>query len=103
VLLAGMARGESARDLSLKLEQFVLGGGQGMGDSVRSKAMRLARTEINNSYWEARRMSSELSPVVEGIKWELSATSRMGRLRLPVKTGSVWPGGGCLSAGVATA
>ena len=73
VLLAGMARGESARDLSLKLEQFVLGGGQGMGDSVRSKAMRLARTEINNSYWEARRMSSELSPVVEGIKWELSA------------------------------
>ena len=73
VLLAGMARGESARNLSLKLEQFVLGGGQGMGDSVRSKAMRLARTEINNSYWEARRMSSELSPVVEGIKWELSA------------------------------
>ena len=73
VLLAGMARGESARDLSLKLEQFILGGGQGLGDSVRSKAMRLARTEINNSYWEARRMSSELSPVVEGIKWELSA------------------------------
>ena len=73
VLLAGIARGESARNLSLKLEQFVLGGGQGMGDSVRSKAMRLARTEINNSYWEARRMSSELSPVVEGIKWELSA------------------------------
>jgi hypothetical protein len=73
VLLAGVARGESARDLSLKLEQFVLGGGQGMGDSIRSKAMRLARTEINNSYWEARRMSSELSPVVQGIKWELSA------------------------------
>ncbi len=73
VLLAGIARGESARDLSLKLEQFVLGGAKGLGDSVRSKAMRLARTEINNSYWEARRMSSELSPVVEGIKWELSA------------------------------
>jgi len=72
VITAGIARGQSARSMSNQLSQFVLGGGVGMGQSLKTKTMRLARTEINNSYWEASRASSEQSPVVKGIKWELS-------------------------------
>jgi hypothetical protein len=34
--------------------------------------MRLARTEINNAYWESARRASIESPVVKGIRWELS-------------------------------
>ena len=72
VITAGIARGQSARSMADQLSQFVLGGGVGMGQSLKTKTMRLARTEINNSYWEASRASSEQSPVVKGIKWELS-------------------------------
>ena len=73
VVLSGIARGQSARDMSNQLSQFMLGGGTGMGTSVRAKAMRLARTEINNAYWESARRASIESPVVKGIRWELSA------------------------------
>jgi len=72
VITSGIARGQSARSMSNQLSEFVLGGGVGMGQSLKTKTMRLARTEINNSYWEASRASSEQSPVVGGIKWELS-------------------------------
>jgi len=72
VVLSGIARGQSAAEMSNQLSQFMLGGGTGMGTSVQAKAMRLARTEINNAYWESARRSSAQSPVVKGIKWELS-------------------------------
>jgi len=72
VITAGIARGQPAEEMSNQLSEFVLGGGVGMGQSLKTKTMRLARTEINNSYWEASRASSEQSPVVKGIKWELS-------------------------------
>ena len=72
VVLSGIARGQSARDMSNQLSQFMVGGGTGMGTSVRAKAMRLARTEINNAYWESARRASIESPVVKGIRWELS-------------------------------
>jgi len=72
VVLSGIARGQSARDMSNQLSQFMLGGGTGMGTSVRAKAMRLARTEINNAYWESARRASIESPVVGAIKWQLS-------------------------------
>ena len=72
VVLSGIARGQSARDMSNQLSKFMLGGGTGMGTSVRAKAMRLARTEINNAYWESARRASIESPVVKGIRWELS-------------------------------
>ena len=72
VVLSGIARGQSAAEMSNQLSQFMLGGGTGMGTSVQAKAMRLARTEINNAYWESARRSRAQSPVVKGIKWELS-------------------------------
>ena len=71
-VLSGIARGQSAKAMSDQLTQFILGGGTGMGTSVQAKAMRLARTEINNAYWESARRSSDQSPVVGAVKWQLS-------------------------------
>jgi hypothetical protein len=43
-----------------------------MGQSIASKAMRLAQTEINVAYHEASIVSAQNSAVVKGMKWELS-------------------------------
>lgn len=91
-VLAGIARGESARDLSVRLRGFVLGSDiftgaelldlrrirglamRKLGTSIKAKAIRLARTEIATAAWEASRRSADMSPLVKGIRWRLSAT-----------------------------
>jgi len=71
-VLSALARGQSATSLAEDLQKFVLGGSEGMGQSVAYKAFRLARSEINNAYHESRRLSAIASPVVAAMEWKLS-------------------------------
>ena len=72
---AAIAGGQSARDLAKDLEAHLLGGkGAGVGGSVRSKTMTLARTEINVAYWESSALSAAQSNIVAGQRWNLSAS-----------------------------
>lgn len=45
-----------------------------IGLSVNAKAKRIARTEAANASWEAHRLAADESPIVAGLKWNLSAT-----------------------------
>lgn len=75
---AAIARGQSAGQLAQELEQWLTEPEVGaktsvhMGPSVNYKAQRLARTEINNAYGEAQRLSAQESSVVQGQMWQLS-------------------------------
>jgi hypothetical protein len=72
---AAIARGQSARDLAKDLEAHMLGGkGAGPGGSMRARAMRTARTEINVAYWESNALSAAQSNIVAGQRWNLSAS-----------------------------
>jgi len=44
-----------------------------LGSSLRFRSERLARTEIANAYHEAERRSAARSPIILGLKWNLSA------------------------------
>jgi len=44
-----------------------------LGHSIKYKAERLIRSEVGSATWEAGRLSALESPVVLGIKWNLSA------------------------------
>ena len=44
-----------------------------LGSSLRFRSERLARTEIANAYHEATRRSAASSPIIKGLKWNLSA------------------------------
>ena len=44
-----------------------------LGSSLRFRSERLARTEIANAYHEANRRSATRSPIISGLKWNLSA------------------------------
>lgn len=88
---AGIARGQSATEIGRGVRQFVLGSDalteseladlrtvrgverRLLGTSIKAKAQRLARSEIANSAWEAGLQSAEQSPIVKGIKWNLSS------------------------------
>lgn len=84
IISTGIARGRSALDMARELKAFVLGGRSlsdvermaiGVkGRNISYEALRLARTEINNAYWDAHELAAEQSPVVKGLKWNLSAT-----------------------------
>lgn len=76
-IAAGIARGQSAKSLGLDLEKHVLGGKGAGGMSVRAKAERLARTEINTAYWEASALSAASSSIVEGQRWNLSTSHKL--------------------------
>lgn len=87
-ITAALARGQASIRLSSEVSQsleenlrrFVLGTGPGeppKGGSIRYKATRLARTEINNAYWEANVLTAHASPVVEAQVWQLSARHRI--------------------------
>jgi len=75
---AALARGQSAGRLAQELEQWLRDPELGaktsihMGPSVNYKAQRLARTEINNAYWETTALSAQESPIVEAQMWQLS-------------------------------
>ena len=71
---AAIARGQSAKDLAKTLEAHVLGGPGAGGMSVKAKAMRTARTEISVAYWESSSLSAAQSQIVEGQRWNLSAS-----------------------------
>ena len=89
-VLSAIARGTSADELALRLRGYLIGESglsaqevtdwrlasraarRNLGHSILYKAKRLARTEINNAYWEAGRLSAQSSPVVLGILWNLS-------------------------------
>ncbi len=76
-----IARGQSASSLARDLEQFLIGGGakdtkvrlQG-GPPVSYKAARIARSEINNAYWDTQVLSSHESAVVNAQLWQLSGS-----------------------------
>lgn len=72
IVSTGIARGQSAWSMAKELQEKYMGGGK----HVSYEALRLARTEINNAYWDAHEMAAEQSPVVKGLKWNLSATHR---------------------------
>lgn len=88
ILASGMARGESAVNMSKRLRQYLLNSEitpnvswtTGVQPSVTGKgsihynALRLARTEINNSYRETLVVSSDTNPIILGVKWNLSTS-----------------------------
>lgn len=90
IVNAGIAEGRSAVELSKDVKQYLLEpdlskhpewrwttritksvSGRG---TIHYQALRLARTEINNAYFEARVRSAKASPVVESVKWILSGS-----------------------------
>jgi hypothetical protein len=88
IITAGIARGQSAVNLSRDLQEFLLEpmltpgttwttaikpsiSGRG---TVHYNALRLARTEINNSYREALILANQANPIVLGVKWNVSAS-----------------------------
>lgn len=88
ILTAGIARGQSAVDMSMELKRFLVDStikpGKtwkvGVKNSVTSNgtvhynALRLAITEINNSYREAQVINNKRSPVTNGLRWHLSGS-----------------------------
>lgn len=90
-VIGGISRGQSATEIGRGIRQFILGSealtkseladlrtvkgveARKLGTSIKAKAQRLARSEIANSGWEANRLSAEQSPIVSGIKWNLSS------------------------------
>lgn len=45
-----------------------------LGSSLRHRSERLARTEIANAYHEAQIRAAQRSPIIAGMKWNLSAS-----------------------------
>lgn len=66
---SGIARGLSAREMAAEVRKYVLPSTPG---GASYAAMRLARTELNNSYHAASAAYYEDNPFVEGMKWNLS-------------------------------
>ncbi len=77
-----MANGTSAVELSRNVSEFLLQPGPawttGITRSVTGRgslaynALRLARTEINQGYRQAHILLANRSPLVEGVRWNLS-------------------------------
>jgi hypothetical protein len=86
VVAAAVARGESAIELSKDIQKFLVSSEVTPGTSwttaikksktgagtINYNALRLARTEINNSYREALVLSNHENPITLGVKWNLS-------------------------------
>lgn len=91
IVTAGVARGQSAVNMSKDIRAFLIDPRITPGVSwttaikksktgngtIHHNALRLARTEINNSYREALIQSNENSPMVKGVKWNLSAAHKI--------------------------
>lgn len=89
-VLRGAAQTKSISDIAKDLRPFILGadaltpdeltdlrrirGRQALklGHSIKYKTERLVRTEIMQAAWEAGRRSADASPIVAGVKWNLS-------------------------------
>jgi len=88
ILASGIARGQSAVNMSKQLKQYLrdpsvhpgVSWTTGVKKSVTGRgtihhnALRLARTEINNTYRETMARANARSPVTNGLKWNISAS-----------------------------
>ena len=88
VLSSGVARGQSAVDMSKELRRYLIDPEITPGTSwttgvsksvtgegtIHSRALTLARTEINNSYRESLVLANDLNPITLGVKWNLSGS-----------------------------
>jgi hypothetical protein len=68
---SGIARGLSAREMAAEVRRFILPNVRG---GVSYAAMRLGRTELNNSYHSASVAYWSDSPFVPGMQWNLSGS-----------------------------
>ena len=77
-VMAGIARGQSANSLARDVEEYLVGGRRGAkGSRIAYQAKRLARTEINNAYWESTTVSAHQSRVVSAQMWQLSGRHKV--------------------------
>lgn len=67
----GLAQNRSAKEIAQGVRGFITPTTPG---GVNYAAMRLARTEINNSFHAVNVRNYDRSPFVEAVKWELSAS-----------------------------
>lgn len=91
ILTAGIARGQSAVDLSKSLQEFLLNPTLTSGTTwttaikpsvsgrgtINYNALRLARTEINNTYRETLILSNEANPITLCVHWNLSVSHKI--------------------------
>jgi len=68
---SGIARGLSAREMAAEVRRYILPTTPG---GASYAAMRLSRTELNNSYHSASTAYWQDSPFVTGMKWNLSSS-----------------------------
>lgn len=68
---SALARGLSAREFASEVRQFIRPDTPG---GARYASMRLARTEINNSFHLAQKTDLAARPWVTGVKWNLSGS-----------------------------
>ncbi len=88
IIIRAISTGESAASTARTLRNFaksplsladrkdlrrLRGTMRRLGSSLRFRSERLARTEIANAYHEATRRSAASSPIIKGLKWNLSA------------------------------
>lgn len=87
IISSGISRGQSAVNMAKDLRQYLIepeitdstSWTTGVKKSVTGNgtinynALRLARTEINNSYREALVIANEKNPIMLGMRWNLSA------------------------------
>lgn len=81
---AAISKGTSAVELSKSVRQFLFQPGPAWTTGIKASvtgrgsmaynALRLARTEINNAYKTAQTLQAQNSPLVVGIKWNLSGS-----------------------------
>ena len=83
---AGVARGQSGVEMAKELRRFLVDPSITPGTSWTTKvrksvhgkgtlnynAVRVVKTEVNNSYREAHVLSAVKNPLIKGVKWNLS-------------------------------
>jgi hypothetical protein len=88
IITSGIARGESAVNMSRDLQEFLIEPSLTPGTTwttaikpsisgrgtIHYNALRLARTEINNSYRESLILANQANPITLGVKWNVSAS-----------------------------
>ena len=89
LILQGIRNQLSAQEIAQQLRPFVLsplnqaqridlrilrGANRKLGQSIKAKTLRLARTEIGRAYFDAERERGKVSPIVLAQKWNLSSS-----------------------------
>lgn len=71
IINSALSRGLSARELAAEVAQYISPGVRG---GIRYAAMRLARTELNNSFHAQQAQLAIEKPWVEASRWNLSSS-----------------------------